>query len=248
MNKLYLNALLVGMIVTLIVNIVLAGIQNLLPINSAPWLNSALGVKQSISVNVSAITMTQASMPNIYTSYPVNYFDYSGPFLQNGNGLQIGNSLIAQGFSAGVFVNEPSGMYNPLVMLAYNNQPTFTVDTGGNITANTVNANWGNFATSVTVNGNNTLIAASCTVVSVTYTSVPNGCSSQVINCGKNHVGLYGMMANAYPLFSSMFPATSAGNIYTTTISSLSQYWYTDVCSNFSNQITESFYVVCCPK
>jgi len=241
MNKLYLNALLVGMITTLIVNIVLAGIQNLLPINSEPWLNSALGVKQSISVNVTATTMTQASMPNIYTSYPVNYFDYSGPFLQNGNGLQIGNSLTAQGISAGVFVNEPSGMYNPLVLLAYNNSPKFTIDTGGNITANTVNANWGNF---VTVNSNNVLAAASCTVPSVSYAS-PSfiQCSSQVINCGENHVGLYGMV---FPisLGPDIFPSTSAGLIYTTTISTLSQYWITINC----NTVTTSFYVVCCPK
>jgi hypothetical protein len=230
MNKLYLNALLVGMITTLIVNIVLAGIQNLLPINSEPWLNSALGVKESISVNVRATTMTQASMPNTYISYPVNYFDYSGPFLQNGNGLQIGNSLIAQGFSAGVFVNEPSGMYSPLVLLAYNNKPTFTVDTGGSITANTVNANWGNFTTSVTINYHVPIVVSKCKGVIISTNLGLN-----VVDCG---VGYKGIASNVYGNY-SLYGYPCNATIDNT--NNFNRYW----CFNDPNG-DSYFYVLCC--
>jgi len=230
MNKLYLNALLVGMITTLIVNIVLAGIQNLLPINSEPWLNSALGVKQSISVNITATTMTQASMPNIYTPYPVNYFDYSGPFLLNGNGLQIGNTLTAQGISAGVFVNEPSGIYNPLVLLAYNNSPKFTVDTGGNITANTVNANWGNFATSVTINYHAPIVVSKCKGVIVNTITGLN-----VIDCG---VGYKGIASNVYGSYSFYgYPC----NATVDNSNNFNRYWCFD--DSLGNTY---FYVLCC--
>jgi hypothetical protein len=44
------------------------------PTNSPPWLNTALEITQSVSANVTATTMTQASIPNTYTSYTSKLF------------------------------------------------------------------------------------------------------------------------------------------------------------------------------
>jgi hypothetical protein len=225
--------------------IVLLGIaatnQYLMPINPASWLNSALGVKQSISVNVTATTITQASMPDNWVSFTTNTFDYSGPFLQKGNGLQIGNSLTAQGISAGVFVNEPSSMYNPLVLLAYNNNPIFTVDTGGSITANTVNANWGNFATSVTVGGNSLTAVENCTGVTVLGWT---NSTSYIVNCGNNRIGVAFTIGSHNDAFTygTAYPCDSSGN----GVNYLSQYWYLGGYSLLYPPVY--LHITCCPK
>jgi hypothetical protein len=236
------KSILFGFLGALIVSLGIAATnQYLMPINPASWLNSALGVKQSISVNVTATTMTQASMPDNWASFTTNTFDYSGPFLQKGNGLQIGNSLTAQGFSAGVFVNEPSGMYNPLVLLAYNNSPKFIVDTGGSITANTVNANWGNFATSVTVGGNSLTAVENCTGVTVLgWTDT----TSYIVNCGDNKVGVVFTIGsyNNVSSYGTAYPCDSSGNA----VNYLSQYW----CLVGSSSLYPPVYlhITCCPK
>jgi hypothetical protein len=233
--------------------IVLLGIaatnQYLMPINPASWLNSALGIKQSISVNVGATTMTQASMPDNWVSFTTNTFDYSGPFLQKGNGLQIGNLLTAQGISAGVFVNEPSGMYNPLVLLAYSNSPKFIVDTGGNITANTVNASWGNFATSVTVGGNSLTAVENCTGVTVRFWTDSTSYSS-IVNCGDNKIGVaFTVGANPVEFYflvvsrGTAYPCDSSGNV----VSYLSQYWYLEAL-NIMSTSPVYIHITCCPK
>ena len=135
MTRKRLEALLFGIIGALIVQISIAATsQYLMPINSPSWLNTALGVKQSISVNVTATNMTQASTPNNnYVANPSNIFDFSGPFLSSGNGLQIGNAI--SGYYSGILVNEPSNMSNPLLLLGFNNSLMFTVSAGGNVTA-----------------------------------------------------------------------------------------------------------------
>jgi hypothetical protein len=160
-----LEALLFGIIGALIVQIGIAATSNqyTVPTNSPPWLNTALEVTQSISANVTATTMTQASIPNTYTSYGSNYFDFSGPFLQNGNGLQIGNSLTTLGYSAGVFVNEPSGMNSPLLLLSYNNGLKFTVDYTGNVIA-------ANNISGSSIGGSNTPITGSTGMFNKTLT------------------------------------------------------------------------------
>ena len=226
-----LKLLLFGIIGGLIMQFGIAATnQYLMPINSPSWLNTAAQIKQSISANVTATTMTQASMPNNWISFTTNTFDYSGPFLQNGNGLQIGNSLTTQGFNAGVFVNEPSGMYNPLVMLAYNNQPTFTVDTGGNITANTVNASWGNFAASVTINYHAPIVVSKCKGVIISTTTGLN-----TIDCG---VGYKGIASNVFKRFSKYgYPCTAPVD----NTNNFNRYWcFNDLLGN------SLFYVLCC--
>jgi len=236
------KSILIGFLGALIVLLgIAAANQYLMPINPASWLNSALGVKQSISVNVTATTMTQASMPNNWASFTTNTFDYSGPFLLNGNGLQIGNSLTAQGISAGVFVNEPSGMYNPLVLLAYNNSPKFTIDTGGNITANTVNANWGNFTTSVTIMGNSLTAVENCTGVTVLGWT---NSTSYIVNCGNNNIGIAFTVGAHEDILSSgtAYPCDSKGNA----VNYLSQYWCLSGWSSFYPPVY--LHVTCCPK
>ena len=174
--------------------------------------------------------MTQASMPNNWASFTTNTFDYSGPFLLNGNGLQIGNSLTAQGISAGVFVNEPSGMYNPLVLLAYNNSPKFTIDTGGNITANTVSASWGNFATSVTINYHAPIVVSKCKGV-----IIPTVKGLNVIDCG---VGYKGIASNVYGSYSFYgYPC----NATVDNSNNFNRYWCFD--DSLGNTY---FYVLCC--
>jgi hypothetical protein len=240
-----LKLLLFGIIGGLIMQFGIAATnQYLMPINSPSWLNSSAQIKQSISVNVTATTMTQASMPDNWASFTTNTFDYSGPFLQNGNGLQIGNSLTAQGFSAGVFVNEASGMYNPLVLLAYSNSPKFIVDTGGSITANTVNADWGNFTTSVVVGGNSLTAVENCTGVTVFSSS---DATSYIVNCGNNRIGVAFTIGsyddNTFSgFYETAYPCDSSGNA----VNYLSQYWYL-VGSSFPYR-PAYLHITCCPK
>jgi len=241
-----LKLLLFGIIGGLIMQFGLAATnQYLMPINSPSWLNTSAQIKQSISANVTATTMTQASMPNNWVSFTTNTFDYSGPFLQKGNGLQIGNSLTAQGISAGVFVNEPSGMYNPLVLLAYDNRPKFTVDTGGNITANTVNANWGNFATAVTVGGNSLTALESCTGVTVRFWTDSTS-TSTIVNCGDNRIGVAFTVGEISANRVTTYPCDSSGNA----VSYLSQYWYLEASDLFTTFPLDPVYIhiTCCPK
>ena len=206
MTRKSLEALLFGIIGALIVQIGIAATSNqyTVPTNSPPWLNTALEITQSISANVTATTMTQASIPNTYTSYFSNYFDFSGPFLQNGNGLQIGNSLTAQGFSAGVFVNEPSSMSNPLLLLGFNNSLMFTVSAGGNVTAaGNISGSSIGFSKTPITGSTLTLSATNITTLTVPYSSS----YTHSIQIGANS------MSVAYPgaaLFISV--PTSVGN------------------------------------
>jgi len=205
MTRKRLEALLFGIIGALIVQISIAATsQYLMPINSPSWLNTALGVKQSVSVNVTATTITQASTPNNYVANPSNSFDFSGPFLSNGNGLQIGNAI--PGYYSGILVNEPSNMSNPLLLLGFNNSLMFTVSANGNVTA-AGNINGGSIGSSTTpITGSTlTLSATNITALTVPYSSL----NTHSIQIGTNS------MSVAYPsaaLFISV--PTSVGNTY----------------------------------